>query len=66
MAALDITERSGVNIIGFNSPEWAISYFGSVFYNCVATGVYITNNPDACYYQADHSDAELIVCEGID
>lgn len=25
---LGITERNGVNIAGFNSPEWAIAFFG--------------------------------------
>ena len=35
-------------------------------YNCVMTGVYSTNAPDACQYQADHSEAEIIVVENND
>ena len=35
-------------------------------YNCVMTGVYSTNAPDACLYQADHSEAEIIVVENND
>ena len=66
MSALGINERAGVNIIGFNSPEWAISFIGGIFYNCVSTGVYITNTPEACFYQADHSEAEIVICDGID
>ena len=66
MHTLNINERSGVNILGFNSPEWVISYMGGLFYNSVCTGVYLTNNADACFYQADHSDAELIVCDSIE
>ena len=50
MHALNINERSGVNILGFNSPEWVISYFGGLFFNSVCTGVYLTNNADACFY----------------
>ena len=41
-----------VNIMGFNSPEWAIAFFGSILHNNVVSGVYITNGSDACKYQA--------------
>lgn len=58
-----IDERSCVNIIGFNAPEWAIAFFGTIFANCVATGVYATNTPEACFYQADHSEAQMLVIE---
>jgi len=47
---LGIEERSAVNIMGFNSPEWAIAFYGAVAANCVGTGVYITNGPEACQY----------------
>ena len=49
--------------MGFNSPEWVIAAFGSLFNNCVFSGVYITNGSDACHYQADHSEAEVIVVD---
>ena len=52
-----------MNIIGFNAPEWAIAFFGTMFANCIPSGVYTTNNPEACLYQADHSEAEVIVVE---
>jgi len=50
MHKLQITERSAVAIMGFNSPEWAFSFMGSLLFNSVATGIYITNAPDACHY----------------
>jgi long-chain-fatty-acid--CoA ligase ACSBG len=31
--ALGVDERKAVNIMGFNSPEWAISYCGSMLHN---------------------------------
>jgi len=52
--------------MGFNSPEWAISCFGGVLYNCVFTGIYITNAPDACLYQTTHSEAEIVCVENLD
>jgi long-chain-fatty-acid--CoA ligase ACSBG len=50
MHAIGIRERKSVNIMGHNSPEWVISFIGSITYNCVASGVYPTNNADACLY----------------
>jgi len=63
MAALKVKERSSVCIMGFNSPEWAFAFLGGIMYNCVSTGIYITNAAEACFYQADHSEAEVLVCE---
>ena len=50
MHTLGITERKSVNIMANNAPEWAISFMGSIGANCVASGVYITNLPEACLY----------------
>lgn len=63
LAKKKVTERSAVAIMGFNSPEWVISLVGGVSYNCVVTGIYATNTPEACFYQIDHSEAEVIVVE---
>ena len=49
---LGVEERSCVNLIGFNAPEWAIAFFGTIFANCIASGVYTTNGSEACIYQA--------------
>jgi long-chain-fatty-acid--CoA ligase ACSBG len=62
---LGITERKAVNICGFNSPEWCIAYHGSIFYNCVVSGVYNTNQPEACHYQAVHSECEVVCVDTI-
>jgi long-chain-fatty-acid--CoA ligase ACSBG len=59
-------ERSSTAIMGFNSPEWTIAFQGSVMNNMVGTGIYITNAPEACFYQADHSEAEIVACETAD
>lgn len=50
MCKLGVTQRSSVAIMGFNSPEWVIAYVGAIMNNCVATGVYTTNGPEACHY----------------
>ena len=63
--ALGIEERKAVNIMGFNSPEWAIAHYGSIFHNNVVSGVYATNTAEACQYQAEHSSAQVIVVETV-
>lgn len=54
---LGVDQRKSVNIMGFNSPEWAISYQGSMLHNNVVSGVYTTNGAEASHYQAEHSEA---------
>jgi long-chain-fatty-acid--CoA ligase ACSBG len=65
MHFLGVTERSAVNVVGHNAPEWCISFIGGIANNCVSSGVYITNTPEACLYQAEHSEAEVIVVDSI-
>lgn len=47
-----VDERSVVNIMGFNSPEWAITFTGAILGNTIVSGVYTTNGAVACQYQA--------------
>ena len=63
MIALSITPYSAVNIIGFNSPEWSIAFYGSMFGNYLPVGIYTTNNPEACKYVSSHSECEMIIAE---
>jgi long-chain-fatty-acid--CoA ligase ACSBG len=49
--------------LGFNAPEWNISFYGSIFGNFLPVGVYTTNGPEACQYVSSHSDAEVVVVE---
>lgn len=48
--AVGAKERSSVNIMGHNAPEWTISFLGGILGNYVISGVYITNGPEACLY----------------
>ena len=63
---LNVDQRKVVNIMGFNSPEWAISCMGSILHNNCVSGVYTTNGPDACQYQAEHSNAQVIVVDTLE
>jgi len=48
LIALGVTPYRSVNIIGFNSPEWVIAFYGSIFGYYLPVGVYTTNGPEAC------------------
>ena len=63
---LKCTEKTAVAIMGFNSPEWVICSMGAIMNNNTFTGVYITNQADACLYQTNHSDAEVVCVDTID
>lgn len=61
--AVGASERSAVNIIGFNAPEWFIAFYGAICVNMIGAGVYTTNAADACQYVAENSEAEIVVVE---
>lgn len=48
LISLSIDSYTAVNIIGFNSPHWAIAFSGSILGNYLPVGIYTTNGPDAC------------------
>jgi long-subunit acyl-CoA synthetase (AMP-forming) len=66
LTKIGVTERSAVAIMGFNSPEWVISCMGSIMNNCITTGIYTTNEPEACTYQLNHAGAECVVVQTAD
>ena len=63
--AVGASPRKSVNILGFNSPQWAIAFYGALCANYVTAGVYTTNAPDACQYVAEHSEGEIICVENL-
>jgi len=65
MHALGINERKAMNVMGYNHPHWVIAFMGGILYNCVASGIYSTNTSEACQYQAEHSEAEIIVVDTV-
>ena len=54
-----------INIIGFNAPEWHFSNYGAIAAGGISAGIYATNGPDACKYISDHSEAKVVVVEGV-
>ncbi len=48
----------------YSQPEWFIANTGAIIAGCIAAGIYTTNNPEACHYVSEHSEAEIVVVEG--
>ena len=66
LISLGIKQYAAVNIMGFNSPRWFISFVGSVYANCVPVGIYLTNNEETCSYIANHSECECLILDGLE
>ena len=54
-----------VNIIGFNAPEWHFANFGAIVAGGIAAGLYTTNGPEANKYVSKHSEAKVVIVEGV-
>jgi long-chain-fatty-acid--CoA ligase ACSBG len=65
LIALGCAKFDVVNIIGFNAPEWFFANFGAIAAGCVPAGIYATNNSAACQYISEHSQAKVVVVEGV-
>ncbi|MBP1632420.1 MAG: Long-chain-fatty-acid--CoA ligase, partial [Acidobacteria bacterium] len=51
-------------ILGFNRPEWVISYLGAMAAGGAAAGIYTTSSADEVAYVAAHAEAPVVVVEG--
>ncbi|CAG0915153.1 unnamed protein product [Notodromas monacha] len=60
---LGLPERGGVCILGFNSPEWFIADYGTIFAGGLVAGLYTTNSSDACLHCALNCSASIFVVE---
>ena len=45
----------GVNVFGFNSPEWLMGELAAIMAGGVAAGIYPTDMPDQVVYKSQHS-----------
>lgn len=65
LISLKFEKSDVINIIGFNAPEWHFSNFGAILAGGISAGIYSTNGPEACKYISQHSEAKVVVCEGV-
>jgi len=60
---MGLTEYTPIMLMGFNSPEWVFTFYGSIFARYIPVGMYTTNGPETCEYIANHCEGELVVLE---
>lgn len=63
LVALGFKDRDRVCIMGSNAPAWFISYFGAIFCNGVAAGIYTTNGYEATKYVMEHAECVVAVVD---
>lgn len=63
LIACGLDEYSSVMIQGFNSYEWVISHFATIFAGGISSGVYTSNLPEICKYMVDDCNAQIIIVE---
>ncbi len=63
LIALGVPVGGTVGILGFNRPEWTLSYLGAMAAGAVPVGIYQTCAPNQVGYVADHAEMRAIVVE---
>lgn len=61
--SLGLEKHHGVCILGFNAPEWFISYMGAIYAGGVAAGVYTTNSVETTRHCGVLGRANVFVVE---
>jgi long-chain-fatty-acid--CoA ligase ACSBG len=61
--ALGLSRFDGVNVFGFNSPEWFMGEMAAIMAGGVAAGIYPTDTHDQVVYKSQHSSAVIAVVE---
>ena len=60
---LGLEPLKGVGMIGFNSPEWFMSFYGCMFAGGYAVGIYSTNTASAAAYVISDSECQIVVTQ---
>ena len=63
MVALGLQAFDGVNIYGFNSPEWVMAQLSGIMAGGIAAGIYPSDTPEQVMYKSKHSSASIAVVE---
>lgn len=61
--ALGLQPHDGVNIFGFNAPEWFMGEIGAMFAGGIAAGIYPSDTPEQVQFKSHHSASSIAVVE---
>ncbi|CBZ50155.1 putative very long-chain acyl-CoA synthetase [Neospora caninum Liverpool] len=62
---LGCDRRSRIALMGCNSPAWAIGYFGAIFIDGIAVGIYTTNSVEATAHVVEHARCRVAVVDSL-
>jgi len=58
-----LESKDVIIVMGYNSPQWFLSFHGTIQAGGVVAGCYSTNEEEACLYLAENSNAKFVVVE---
>jgi len=58
-----LQNKDAVIIMGYNSPQWLLSFHATIQAGGVVVGCYSTNEEDTCLYLANNSNARFVIVE---
>jgi long-chain-fatty-acid--CoA ligase ACSBG len=58
-----LDSKDVVIVMGYNSPQWFLSFHGTIQAGGVVAGCYSTNEEETCLYLAENSNAKFVVVE---
>ena len=58
-----LENKDTVIIMGYNSPQWLLSFHATIQAGGVVVGCYSTNEEDTCLYLANNSNAKFVIVE---
>ncbi len=65
LVKLGVERCDGVNILGFNSPEWFIGLQAAAMAGAICAGVYPSDTPDQIKYKCQLSDSSVALVDSI-
>jgi long-chain-fatty-acid--CoA ligase ACSBG len=60
---LGLERYDGVNIFGFNSPEWVMGEIAAIFAGGIVAGIYPSDTLEQVIYKSTHSNTSIAICE---
>lgn len=63
MLAMGCQQCDGVNIYGFNAPEWFMGEMSAIFAGGIAAGIYPSDTDEQVQFKSAHSNASIAVCQ---
>jgi long-chain acyl-CoA synthetase len=64
LISLGLEPGGSVAILGFNRPEWVVTYLGAMAVGGTAAGVYTTASADEAAFVIGHAPASVVLAEG--